>query len=231
MKHRDQRLFPKKVRDLCAIARSWCAKLETVSSSAGDAGLPATLARSFAPVLAGAKPGLGLRGLALLLINAIHQLATRLLEGETAHQQALAALASPRQRRDAASRDLYQRLKTFHRVGMENRCGAVIPPGGLPRRPDRVAAVAAVVRPRLDCPELKAAFGVELTPALRPSFDKTVAELAEASAAVEDGVRRSRETLDDRNAAMDELRAHIAAARSFHQAICDLRALDPAGNG
>jgi hypothetical protein len=219
-------LLGKGVRDLCDAARSWCAKLEVLASTTGSASLPASLARSFARVLGGADYLDG-RGLVLLVINAIRLLIARLLADETRHRETLANLPSTRSRRDAAIEELYGKLKAFRQLGMSNRKGPVIPPGALPRQPDQLAAVAAAVRPQLDCEGLAAAPWVRILPTLRPSFDQATAELAFSTAAVEEALEASRETRNARDASMDELRVHVTAARSLHQALCDLKALDP----
>jgi hypothetical protein len=225
MKHRENRLFGKGVRDLCDAARSWCAKLETLSSTTGSAALPATTASASASVFAAALSRLGIRGWALLLINAIRELVTRLLDQESLHQETLAALSSGRGRRDAACRALHRKLMVYRQIGLSDRRGPVIPPGELARVPDQLATIAAAVRPRLDCPDLHAPFGVRILPSLRPEFDQATAELGAALADVETTHDRSRETLAARSKTMREIRAHLDAARSLHQALCDLRAL------
>jgi hypothetical protein len=228
MKHRETRLFGKGVRDLCDAARSWCAKLETLSSATGGATLPAALARAFVPVFAGALPRLDVRGWALLLINAIRQLIARLLDEETLHKENLAAVSPVSGRRNAATRELYRKLKAYRQLELTDRRGPVVPAGRLPVSPDPVAVLAAAVRPRLDCPDLKASFDIQILPSLRPDFDQATAELAAASADYEEARKRSREALAARNATIEELRVHVAAARSLHQAVSDLQALDPA---
>ncbi len=212
-------LFGKGVRDLCTGARSWCAKLETLSS-----GFPAALALSFAPVLGGAQPKHDTRGWVLLLINAIRALIVRLLAAETLHRKALAALPSARSRRDAASEELYRKLTLFQ-LGLSTRRGPVIPPGRVPCQPEQVVAMAAAVRPHLDSPDLEAAPGVQLLPSLGPSFDQATAALAAASADTEEALEQGRETRAAREATMDELRAQVTAARTLHQALSDLQAL------
>ncbi len=224
MKTQENRLFGKGVRDLCTGARGWCAKLETLSAN-----LPGALALSFAPVLGGPKPKYDTRGWVLLLINAIRALITRLLTAETLHRKALAALPAARSRRDAASQELYRKLTVFRQLGLSTRSGPVIPPGRVPRQPEQVAALVATVRPHLDSPDLEAAPGVQLLPSLGPSFDQATAALATASADVEEALEQGRATRAAREATMDELRAHVTAARSLHQALSDLQALGGVG--
>jgi hypothetical protein len=222
MNNEQDRLLGKGVRDLVAGARSWAGKLEAQSS-----GILAVLLRAFQAILAGEKPRWDLRTLALVLLNAIQQLIAQLLAAETLHQETLTVeLPAARGRRDTAREELSSWLKAFRAMGLTNRRGPVIPPGRLPETPERVAALAAAIRPELDCPELQAGPMVQLLPNLRPDFDQAAAELAAATAGVEEALARAHEAREARDATIRDLRLRQTAARSLHQAIHDLRGLD-----
>ncbi len=227
MKQEQDRIFGKGIRDLCEGARRWCAKLETLSSATGSAGLRAALSRAFAPVLGGAECEVDTRGLVLLLIQAIRQLIARLLDEDVLHCEALAELSSARGRRDAASQALYRQLVVLRQLGLADHNGPLFPPGRLPRQSEEVAAIAAAVRPRLDEPDLELPPGVRLLPCLGTDFDQAIAALAAAKAGIEEAQDGARKARDVRDTTIDEMSAQIAAARSLHRAHCDLWALDP----
>ncbi|MEE8526752.1 MAG: hypothetical protein V3T72_22680 [Thermoanaerobaculia bacterium] len=203
MKNEENGRLSKGVRDRCANARSLCAKLEAQSD-----GISAALPK--------------------LLIHVIRQLIARLLAAETIHLETLAALSPARCRRDAAIEALYRQLSVFRQVGMWNR-GPVVPSGRLPREPRQLLAVAAGVRQHLDSPDLcqqpGATFGVRFSPELQPVFDQATSELSAALAELEEADRRSRKTRKARDEAMNDLDAHLSAARSVQRALCDLRTL------
>ncbi len=209
MKTENNNLFGKGVRDLCDRARSWCGKLDALFSTTGDT-----------------EPSIDLRGQALSLVNIIRQLIARLLDEERLHRESLAALSFARHRKNSAAAELFRKLRVFRQLGLANESGPMVPVGALPFRAEELATLATTVSPLLDSPDLKVPQGVNILPTLRPGLDRAITTLTAATTELEPALARSRETRNTRAATMDDLRAHLTAARSLYRALCDLRSLE-----
>jgi hypothetical protein len=209
-------------RDLCASARSLCAKLELRS---GD--VAAALERCFAPFLGGEALEKGVRRVTLVAINTLRQLIARVLDAERCVHDVDVQCSQERERKNQALAAVHHMLISFRRCQLWDR-GPLIPQGKISWQPETLLAEAARVRPRLDSPHLQVSPdpfpGFEPAPGLGDELDAATEELATALTELGRSHHALTAAREERDQAMDELRRYASGLRGLLRAVCALPA-------